>query len=188
MKRLLAGIGTGCAAAVLTAAMAVNVLGAQISQEEAKKIALNHAQVDESQVAYIFAESDFEDGRLVYDVEFFTTDFKEYDYEISREDGSILGFDYDAERARPREGQGKEKRYKEGRPEPAITADQAKETALMQAGLEASQVSRLDARLDYDDGQVLYEGKFFHGSMEYEFEVDAVTGALIDWDVESIYD
>ena len=74
------------------------------------------------------------------------------------------------------------------RPEASITADQAKETALKQAGLTASQVSYIEAHEDYDDGRVLYEGKFFCGDLEYEFEVDGTTGALIDWDVESIYD
>ena len=39
---------------------------------------------------------------------------------------------------------------------------------------------------DYDDGRLQYEGKFFHNSLEYEFEVDAGTGNVTDWDVESL--
>ena len=191
MKKLFAGIGAGCVAAALAGMMAMTVFAAQITEEEAKNIALSHAQVDSSQVAYIFAKPDYDDGRLVYDVEFFTNDYKEYDYEISRDDGRILSFDYDAEYAFEREAyQNREKgdRGNRTRPEAAITAEQAKETALKQAGLDASQVSYIEAHLDYDDGRVLYEGKFFSGQMEYEFEVDATTGMLIDWDVESIYD
>lgn len=191
MKKLFAGIGAGCAAAALAGMMAMNVFAAQITEEEVKTIALEHAQVDSSQVAYIFAKPDYDDGRLVYDVEFFTNDYKEYDYEISREDGSILSFDFDAEYSfdreayRNREGADRANRT---RPEASITAEQAKETALKQAGLDASQVSYIEAHLDYDDGRAVYEGKFFSGELEYEFDVDGTTGNLIDWDVESIYD
>lgn len=38
------------------------------------------------------------------------------------------------------------------------------------------------------DGYVLYEGKFFYNELEYEFEIDAQTGRILEWDVESIYD
>ena len=195
MKKLFAGITAGITAAALAGIMAMNVFAAQITEEEAKNIALNHAQVAADQVAHIFAKTDFDDGRIVYDVEFFTTDYKEYDYEISKEDGTILSFDFDAEHSYDWEGR---RAWREGgagsasprriRPEASITADQAKETALKQAGLTASQVSYIEAHEDYDDGRVLYEGKFFCGDLEYEIEVDATTGALIDCDVESIYD
>ena len=77
MKKLFAGIGAGCVAAALAGMMAMNVFAAQLTEEEVKTIALEHAQVDSSQVAYIFAKPDYDDGRLVYDVEFFTNDYKE---------------------------------------------------------------------------------------------------------------
>ena len=194
MKKLFAGITAGITAAALAGMMAMNVFAAQITEEEAKNIALSHAQVGSDQVAYIFAKEDFDDGRFVYDVEFFTTDYKEYDYEINKEDGTILSFDFDAEHSYDWEawrngGQTRPAARPQGtRPEASITADQAKETALKQAGLEASQVSYIEAHQDYDDGRVLYEGKFFYNNMEYEFEVDGTTGMLTDWDVESIYD
>lgn len=38
-----------------------------------------------------------------------------------------------------------------------------------------------DFKLEVDDGRVLYEGEMRSGWMEYEFEIDAVTGAVIDW-------
>ena len=191
MKKLFAGIGAGCAAAALAGMMVMNVFAADITEENAKTIALNHAQVGTDQVAYILAKEDFDDGRWVYDVEFFTTDYKEYDYEISKGDGTILSFDFDAEHSYVRSGENggavRGQEHIQGQ-ELAVTADQAKAAALKQAGLDASQVSYIEAHLDYDDGRVLYEGKFYSGNMEYEFEVDGSTGALIDWDVESIYD
>ena len=43
-------------------------------------------------------------------------------------------------------------------------------------------------KLDYDDGRWEYEGKIIYNLMEFEFTIDAATGAVIEWDVESIYD
>lgn len=48
MKKLFAGIGAGCVAAALAGMMAMNVFAAQITEEEVKTIALEHAQVDSS--------------------------------------------------------------------------------------------------------------------------------------------
>ena len=70
----------------------------------------------------------------------------------------------------------------------AITLEQAKEKALAQAGLSASQVRYLNAKQDRDDGRTVYEGSFYYNEMEYEFEIDAATGNVTEWDVESIYD
>ena len=43
-------------------------------------------------------------------------------------------------------------------------------------------------KLDYDDGRTEYEGKIIYGGMEYEFTINAATGAVTEWDVESVYD
>ena len=42
-----------------------------------------------------------DDGRQIYDVEFYTTNYKEYDYEIDARTGNVLSFDYDAEYYQP---------------------------------------------------------------------------------------
>lgn len=43
-------------------------------------------------------------------------------------------------------------------------------------------------KLDFDDGRWEYEGEIRYGTMEYDFTIDANTGAIIEWDMESIYD
>ena len=35
-----------------------------------------------------------------------------------------------------------------------------------------------------DDGRLVYEGEMRSGAAEYEFEIDAVTGAVLSWEVE----
>ena len=39
-------------------------------------------------------------------------------------------------------------------------------------------------KLDYDDGLAKYEGELFKGNIEYSFEIDAITGIVIEWDVD----
>ena len=43
-------------------------------------------------------------------------------------------------------------------------------------------------KLDYDDGRTEYEGKIIYGGMEYEFTINAATGAVTEWEAESVYD
>ena len=69
-----------------------------------------------------------------------------------------------------------------------IGSEKAQQIALENAGLSADSVTFIRTHLDYDDGRAVYEGKFFYGSLEYEFEVDAAEGIVTEWDVESIYD
>ena len=60
-----------------------------------------------------------------------------------------------------------------------ISEESARQIALAQAGDGASIRS---IRLDREDGRQVYEGKGREGGFEFEFEIDAVTGAILDWD------
>ena len=57
----------------------------QITLEQAKETALKHAGLKADAVTFVKAEQDYENGKLVYEVEFVTNDggkVVEYDYEI----------------------------------------------------------------------------------------------------------
>ena len=70
--------------------------GSKITLDEAKKIALNHANLTSKEVSFINAEADMDNGVEFYDIEFYNNN-KEYDYEISAADGKIIEYDYDVE-------------------------------------------------------------------------------------------
>lgn len=40
--------------------------------------------------------------------------------------------------------------------------------------------------LEYDDGKVEYDGKMILGNTEYEFEIDAVSGAILEWETDTV--
>lgn len=63
---------------------------------QAKQIALRDAGLNENSVDFMEAETDYDTGRKVYEVEF-GYDYREYDYEIDAETGMILSFDNDCD-------------------------------------------------------------------------------------------
>ena len=63
-------------------------------------------------------------------------------------------------------------------PQAQITLEEAKDIALANAGLDASAVTYTKEKLDYEDGIAVYELEFYTASHEYEYEVDASTGAV----------
>jgi len=63
-----------------------------ISRDEAKKIARDHAKVNDADAKWLKADLDYENGRPVYEVDFESQGF-EFDYDINAKTGEILKFD-----------------------------------------------------------------------------------------------
>ena len=69
-----------------------------------------------------------------------------------------------------------------------ITKDQAYEAALKHANTTKSAAKLKKNKLEYDDGLKKYEVEFCVGTTEYEYDIDANTGAVLGYDMESIFD
>ena len=65
-----------------------------------------------------------------------------------------------------------------------IGVDKAKSIALKHAGKSASSVSFTKAKLDKDDGKVVYEIEFRTGRTEYEYDIDAYSGKILEYDID----
>lgn len=150
-----------------------------IGEERARNIALAHAGLTGNQVTFVKTKLEYDNGRWEYDIEFYTDAYQEYDYEIDAHTGDVLKLDYDAEdwSAPPQDTS-----------ETRIGIDRAKSIALNHAGLTASQVRFVKADLARDDGRWEYEIKFIYETLEYEFEIDAYSGAVLSYEKESVYD
>ena len=146
--------------------------GELIGEEAARDAALEHAGLSDSQVTFLKTKLDREDGRQVYEVEFYTEDYKEYDYEIDALTGEVYSYDYDAETYFQSSGSGSE-----------ITEEEAKALALAQVpGATESDIIKFET--DRDDGRIEYEGEILYSGMKYEFEIDAYSGTIRSWEAE----
>lgn len=199
MKKLLAitvltlaaaGIVTGCS-------------GKDIGRDAALEAAFNDAGVSESDTTRLKVSEDRDDGRKVYEIQF-DVDNTEYDYEIQASDGSILSSETenrvqvpsnsqngsddaagqnnvqdDGQNAQNNQGQ---TNTQTGNANVAVTREQAIETALSRVSGATEQDLRME--LDLDDGVYKYEGDIIYNGMEYEFEIDANSGTILEWSEE----
>ncbi len=60
-----------------------------------------------------------------------------------------------------------------------ITADEAMQIALDDAGFSSADVTGLKAELDLDDAVPHYDVDFKSGGYEYDYDIDSTTGAII---------
>ncbi len=170
-------------APVGTTASAVTYL----STAKIKTIALEKAGVKESEITNYYAEFDFDDGVASYEVSFKTEKY-EFDVDVHAVTGKVLDFDkelvdYDDDDD-----------YKPVNPEPTTNApvnetligkDKAKNIALKHAGVPANEVRGYSCEYDIDDGLKVYDIEFEHKGFEYSYEINAVTGKIIDSEKEA---
>ena len=60
----------------------------------------------------------------------------------------------------------------------------AKSIALNHAGVDANTVYDMNIQLDVEDGTIIYEVEFKSGNREYDYEIDAATGAILHHETE----
>lgn len=60
----------------------------------------------------------------------------------------------------------------------------AKSIALNHAGVSESKAYDMDVELDDEDGKLVYEIEFKSGNMEYDYEINAATGAILKHEAE----
>lgn len=150
-----------------------------IGEDAAKAAALEHAGLAETITTFIKAHLDREDGRIVYDVEFYSGT-SEYDYEVDAFTGEIVSYDYDIEDRTVTSAPGADEEY--------ISLEEAKAAALEKAGLTGEQVAFTETSFEYDDGMAVYKIDFFADGTEYEVEVNAVDGSIAGYEMESQFD
>lgn len=149
--------------------------GDYITADKAKTIALNDAGVKASDAVFLKVRLDWDDGRAEYEVEFYSGNV-EYDYDIDALTGAIRSSDRDLEDFDIWSGNS-------AASGDYITAEKAKSIALGRAPSGATVVK---CQLDRDDGRAVYEVEMRSGRMEYDCDIDALTGAILSW--ESDYD
>ena len=143
---------------------------AYIGLEAAKQAALDHAGVSASEATFLEAEYDYDDGKMVYEVEFHVKG-TEYEYEIDALTGAVVK--YESEQSGSHQGSSVDTSS-------FIGESAAKQAALTYAGVKESETTYCNAWLEYDDGRPeCYEVEFMAGNTRYEYKIALTSTAVI---------
>ncbi len=148
-----------------------NAAAGRITLDEAKALALGQEGLAESEVTFIKTILDSHGTWETYEIIFVTEEYK-CKYKIDAGSGTVLS---DSKETRKGQTISTEVR---------ITLDEAKGIALGHAGFDVSEVTFTKAKLDHDDDGDEYEIEFYANGREYEYSIDAVTGEIIEYDME----
>lgn len=164
-----------------------------IGKEKAKQISLNHAGVSNPYNTEV--EFDADDGLIVYEVEFYTSS-REYEYEIDAKTGKIIYTNYERNEHsnsysnnNNQNSSSNQNTYSNSSTNSNISSNyisssRAKQIALNHAGANANNVTMFHIELDREDNE--YQVEFIYNSREYDYEINATTGKIIDYDSERI--
>lgn len=147
--------------------------GSEISLDKAKEVALSYAGVTVEQAVVTKAKLNHDDGRVEYELEFIVGN-TEYEYDIDASTGAVISSSVETKNI--------EASQKSSGGD--IGEEKARTIALNHAGVGAGDAYELEAELDHDDGVTVYEIEFKSGNMEYEYKIDAYTGAILEHEAE----
>ena len=157
---LVLGTGTAFAASTVAENTSIGVAAAQ-------NFAFADAGVDPAAAYVDHTEFDFERGQFVYEVEFIA-DGTEYEYWIKASDGTVVKKETKLISANGSNVATPDQ----------ITLEEAQTAALTDAGVAAADATFTEGKLDYDDGQALYDVDFYTADAKYEYEINAATGSV----------
>ena len=144
-----------------------------IGLDKAKELVLAQLGLDEAQ----FTEKDYELDDGVYELEF-TANGTEYDFEVDAVTGKIMKADYENNDDWGSAGT-TETSSSQGTTD--IGVEKAKEIALTQAGIKASDVTVWEKAKR--DGNA-YDIEFKANGKEYDYEIHATSGKVLEYDHE----
>lgn len=168
---------------------------AYIGVEAAKSAAFAHAGLDAAQVTMGEVDFDYEDGRMVYELEFYA-DGAEYEYDIDASTGAVVKSSQEGGRTQAGSSTGSggasgnvpsgagsgTAQSEAGGTAADIGSEAALAAALSHAGVSQDQVYDLEVKREYDDGRLEYEIEFKTGGWEYEYTINAVDGTILDYE------
>ena len=148
-----------------------------ISRETAKNAALTAAGVSLNQATAIEIEYDADDDDFgqVYEVEFKANGYK-YSYDIDANDGTVLKSEKKKLKIKTKITNSSQ----------YIGTASAKSIALNHAGLSSYNVTFTKAKLTTEDGIKVYDVEFRTADTEYEYEINAKTGKIIEFSSEPV--
>ena len=133
-----------------------------------------------AKMAYSAVDPELDESPAHYEVEIKSQTGEEFEYKVDAYTGAILGSKREA-------ADGTEVPVVQPS-KPAASGDigyaKAKSVALNHAGVSEGKAYDMDIELDDEDGTLVYEVEFKSGNMEYSYEINAATGAILKHEAE----
>ena len=156
-----------------------------LSEDEIRAIVFNHAGVNANDVREFEIELDDEDGIWVYEVDFKAGSI-EYDYVVNAVTGAIIRVETEIDDD-PTAAPGTPRPTAQPTQQPGsefLSEDEIRAIVFSHAGVNANDVREFEIELDDEDGIWVYEVEFESGRHEYSYEVNALTGEIIDYEID----
>ena len=138
------------------------------------------AKASTAKMAYSEVDPELDESLAHYEVEIRSQSGEEFEYKIDAYTGAILESKREA-------ADGTEMPMVQPS-NPAASGDighaKAKSIALNHAGVSKSNAYDMEIELDDEDGTLVYEVEFKFGGMEYSYEINAATGAILKHEAE----
>ena len=136
-----------------------------------------------AKMAYSAVDPELDESPAHYEVEITSQSGEEFEYKIDAYTGTIL------ESKREVEDGAETPAEQPTKPVPSQTVQdigyaKAKSIALNHAGVSENEAYDMDIELDDEDGILVYEVEFKSGGMEYSYEINAATGAILKHETE----
>ena len=133
-----------------------------------------------AKMAYSEVDPELDESPAHYEVEIRSQTGEEFEYKVDAYTGAILESKREA-------ADGTEVPVVQPS-KPAASGDigyaKAKSVALNHAGVSENKAYDMDIELDDEDGRLIYEVEFKSGNMEYSYEINAATGAILKHETE----
>ena len=133
-----------------------------------------------AKMAYSAVDPELDESPAHYEVEVKSQTGEEFEYKIDAYTGAILESKREA-------ADGTEVPVVQPS-KPAASGDigyaKAKSIALNHAGVSENKAYDMEIELDDEDGRLIYEVEFKSGNMEYSYEINAATGAILKHEAE----
>ena len=133
-----------------------------------------------AKMAYSEVDPELDESPAHYEVEIKSQTGEEFEYKVDAYTGAILESKREA-------ADGTEVPVVQPS-KPAPTGDighaKAKSIALNHAGVSENKAYDMEIELDDEDGRLIYEVEFKSGNMEYSYEINAATGAILKHEAE----
>ena len=139
--------------------------GLNPKEEEILETVLTEENVNKNEIKNLEIEIDQENGKEIMEIDF-EVDSREVEVKVDVESNKVIK---------------KEIETKQSTTETTtmITKDKALEIALAHANVSKNNISNLEVKLDKDDGTTKYEVEFDVGTIEYDYDIDAVSGKIL---------